>query len=99
VTSALRTFDPDIVATQPAGQSEVFSRRKQLLAKTIKALDAPPTTNGVVRPLVNPKLLREAVAVRAYYKAEQRGFEPGHELEDWLEAEKELLPTPAYFFD
>lgn len=26
----------------------------------------------------------------AYYKAEARGFEPGHELEDWLEAEAEL---------
>ena len=27
----------------------------------------------------------------AYYKAEKRGFEPGHELEDWLEAEQEYL--------
>lgn len=26
----------------------------------------------------------------AYYKAQARGFEPGHELEDWLEAEAEL---------
>jgi hypothetical protein len=26
----------------------------------------------------------------AYFKAEKRNFEPGHELEDWLEAEKEL---------
>jgi len=26
----------------------------------------------------------------AYFKAEHRNFEPGHELEDWLEAEKEL---------
>ena len=29
------------------------------------------------------------VAELAYYKAESRGFEPGHELEDWLEAEGE----------
>ena len=27
----------------------------------------------------------------AYIKAESRGFEPGHELEDWLEAEQELM--------
>ncbi|MDP3678080.1 MAG: DUF2934 domain-containing protein [Methylotenera sp.] len=27
----------------------------------------------------------------AYYKAEARGFESGHEVEDWLEAEAELL--------
>lgn len=26
----------------------------------------------------------------AYLRAEQRGFAPGHEIEDWLEAEKEI---------
>lgn len=26
----------------------------------------------------------------AYYKAQARGFEPGHEIEDWLEAEDEI---------
>jgi len=30
------------------------------------------------------------IAELAYYKAESRGFEPGHEMEDWLEAEREL---------
>jgi hypothetical protein len=29
------------------------------------------------------------VAKLAYYKAESRGFEPGYELDDWLEAERE----------
>ncbi len=27
----------------------------------------------------------------AYFKAENRGFAPGHELEDWLEAEGDIL--------
>jgi hypothetical protein len=31
------------------------------------------------------------IAELAYYKAESRGFEPGHELDDWLEAEREFL--------
>lgn len=31
------------------------------------------------------------IAVLAYYKAESRGFAPGYELEDWLEAEQEYL--------
>ena len=31
------------------------------------------------------------VAELAYYKAESRGFEGGHELEDWLEAEREVV--------
>lgn len=31
------------------------------------------------------------IAELAYYKAESRGFEPGYELEDWLEAEQEFM--------
>ena len=30
------------------------------------------------------------IAVAAYYRAQRRDFEPGHELEDWLEAEDEM---------
>lgn len=30
------------------------------------------------------------IAELAYFKAELRGFEPGHELEDWYEAEQEV---------
>lgn len=30
----------------------------------------------------------EDIRRRAYELAEVRGFEPGHEVEDWLEAEK-----------
>jgi hypothetical protein len=34
--------------------------------------------------------LQERIAERAYYRAEQRGFAPGHEQEDWAEAEREV---------
>ncbi len=30
------------------------------------------------------------IAERAYYKAEKRGFVPGYETEDWLEAGQEI---------
>ena len=33
---------------------------------------------------------RRMVAEAAYYRAKERGFVPGHELEDWLAAEREL---------
>jgi hypothetical protein len=34
---------------------------------------------------------REArIAERAYWRAEQRGFAPGGEIDDWLEAEREV---------
>lgn len=31
----------------------------------------------------------QRIAERAYWRAEQRGFTPGRELDDWLEAERE----------
>jgi hypothetical protein len=33
---------------------------------------------------------RSLVAIAAYYLAERRNFEPGHELEDWLAAEMQI---------
>lgn len=30
------------------------------------------------------------IATAAYYKAEARGFVPGQEMDDWLEAEAEI---------
>ncbi|WGZ92902.1 MAG: DUF2934 domain-containing protein [Candidatus Thiothrix putei] len=41
------------------------------------------------------------VKVAAYYKAQARGFKPGNELEDWLEAETEIarkFVPPHEFF-
>jgi hypothetical protein len=44
------------------------------------------------RAVVNPadterhRLIAEA----AYYRAQRRNFQPGHELEDWLEAEADV---------
>ena len=35
--------------------------------------------------------LRQAIAKAAYYRAQSRGFAPGHELEDWLCAQAEIL--------
>jgi len=30
------------------------------------------------------------IATAAYFRAAQRGFEPGHELDDWLQAEQQV---------
>ena len=35
------------------------------------------------------------IAERAYFRAEKRGFAPGHELEDWLAAEREIAALRA----
>ena len=33
---------------------------------------------------------REMIETAAYFLAQKRGFEPGHELEDWFAAENEI---------
>ncbi|MGZ4953736.1 MAG: DUF2934 domain-containing protein [Methylobacter sp.] len=35
------------------------------------------------------------IAELAFYKAESRGFEPGHEFDDWVEAEREYKEIVA----
>jgi hypothetical protein len=39
---------------------------------------------------VDPGKRAALIAEAAYYRAEQRGFAPGNELEDWLAAESEV---------
>lgn len=45
---------------------------------------------AIETPSMDPAERAAMVAVRAYFKAEQRGFLPGHELDDWLAAEREI---------
>lgn len=40
---------------------------------------------------ITPEERWKMIAVAAYHRAEKRGFAPGDELEDWAEAEKEIL--------
>jgi hypothetical protein len=41
-------------------------------------------------PAASDSERQSRIAELAYLKAERRGFAPGYELEDWLEAELEL---------
>ncbi|QJD28591.1 DUF2934 domain-containing protein [Methylococcus geothermalis] len=70
------------------------------LSRTVKPV--PYDEVETVPPPPDPDLLHALIAEAAYYRAEKRGFAGGGELEDWLEAEKEVLemqeklsiPTP-----
>jgi hypothetical protein len=48
-----------------------------------------------VPPPPDPDMLHALIAEAAYLKAEKRGFAEGGELDDWLEAEKEVLEMQA----
>ena len=39
---------------------------------------------------VGPERRAALIAEAAYFRAEKRGFEPGHDTEDWLAAEAEV---------
>jgi hypothetical protein len=54
------------------------------------ARSAQPKTRPVPAVLIDQDLRRSMIAQAAYYRAERRGFEPGHEAEDWLAAESEV---------
>ena len=42
-------------------------------------------------PTVQALNLDAMIAEAAYYKAEKRGFYPGNDLQDWLEAKSEII--------
>jgi len=56
--------------------------------KPRRAAKAPTATTA--RADVTAAEIRQLIEEAAYYKAKQRGFEPGHELEDWIAAEAEV---------
>jgi hypothetical protein len=49
-----------------------------------------PLRADVTPAVIDPERRRALIAEIAYYRAERRGFEPGHEAEDWLSAEAEV---------
>jgi hypothetical protein len=53
--------------------------------------DASASGPGMVpRSASLPAERVERIAKRAYELAAQRGFTPGHEIDDWLQAEREI---------
>ena len=61
------------------------STKKSTAKKSTKASKHTPS------PLsITAEERYKMVAVAAYHKAEQRGFAPGNEMQDWVDAEKEI---------
>ncbi len=73
------------------GNEVVSSGRSRAHGGTMaKGQRAPtPPASGMSGPASNEERAR-LIAEAAYYRAQARGFEPGQELEDWLQAEVEI---------
>src|SRR5450755_4243821 len=50
----------------------------------------PPASGSSPGDAPSPSDRYRQISVFAYYKAEQRGFVPGHMWDDWLAAEREV---------
>jgi len=60
------------------------------------APDTPPLrpadakASGNTRAKLSPEEVYRLIQESAYFKAKERGFAPGHEVQDWIEAEAEV---------
>ena len=50
-----------------------------------------PETRKDIGPSISAEERQRLVERAAYFRAEKRGFTPGFELQDWIEAEVEVL--------
>jgi hypothetical protein len=55
-----------------------------------RTLPIPTVQPPTVAAFVDPERRHALIAEAAYYRAERRGFAPGHDAEDWLAAEAEV---------
>lgn len=71
--------------SKPAAAKKPRAPRKSPTAKTAAATDAAVVA-ATLEP--TPADVGSMIATAAYYLAAARNFSPGHELDDWLEAER-----------
>lgn len=83
---ATLTGDPSLALTQHA--TNLYQHQRMNATTDLLAAEDTFLKGGM-------RTIHEKIALRAYLKAEQRGFAPGHALDDWLEAEAEILAEEA----
>jgi hypothetical protein len=70
--------------------SDLIARQATLEARWLAEVLSPaansPSSGTAAREVGRLRHIR----LRAYLKAQERGFKPGHEVADWLEAEREI---------
>lgn len=69
--------------------NEITNPVSRTSLRNISATPKTPEEPVSCNPMLE-EMRRSMIAEAAYHIAERRGFEPGHEVEDWLHAEKEI---------
>jgi len=79
---------PGSSGVRPTIASTVARASDSLPASTDNSAQQRDSSGGTT--FIEPEQRRAMIAEAAYYRAEQRGFEPGQELADWCAAENEV---------
>ena len=79
-------------ASKPAAPSKPLqSQRPGKTAPDTRSLrPAEGKASGNTGAKLSPEEVYRLIQESAYFKAKERGFEPGHEVQDWIEAEAEV---------
>jgi hypothetical protein len=91
-----KTKDRPAPAAKSSGARSPGSRPVQARKPGKAAPDTPRIrppereTSGNTQPRLSPEEVYKLIQESAYFKAKARGFAPGHEVQDWIEAEQEV---------
>ena len=64
--------------------------RKKAVGKKVSGKTAPTEETRLPKTDIAHEERWKMICIAAYHRAEKRGFVPGYELEDWIEAEKAI---------
>ncbi|MCU7918201.1 MAG: DUF2934 domain-containing protein [Candidatus Thiodiazotropha sp. (ex Epidulcina cf. delphinae)] len=80
-------------AKKKTAKAKATTNRKLVSKKTAtkKRVVKKASAKGVpVKQVISPRERYEMIATMAYYRAEQRNFEPGYDIQDWLDCESTI---------
>jgi hypothetical protein len=75
---------------RPAPERQAPAKAPKTRTKT-RTTEPQASFGAHARAEVSADEVRKLIAEAAYYRAKKRGFTPGHEVEDWVQAEAEVL--------
>jgi hypothetical protein len=79
-----------VATPRSAGRKSAMPVVSEAKPEARPGLIAAAAAQPAQRQPAGPETKRLMVAEAAYYRAEKRGFAPGGELQDWVEAEAQM---------
>ena len=88
ITPTVEATSSEVLASETNGNGAAFNGSKTPVRKKVVA--KPEIVKSEVRATIVPINVEEEIRRLAYLMSERRGFQPGHEAEDWFAAEREI---------